>query len=101
MKLITPEMFVSTHVSETDPRVVVLVTRVAEVRVPLKHGHVFAAEIETVKALHKQMAQSLSLDNTSQEESKNSVVYYSPASDIMQRCGDDTRPCVSAQAKSS
>ena len=85
MKLLTPEMFVSSHVSEEDSRVMVVVTRVAEMRVPLKHAHVFAAEGNTTRLLDRAVFECLSPDRVPDDLVDNSVVYYSPAADIMQK----------------
>lgn len=78
MQLMTSEMLVTAEISATDPRVIVLVTRVAEVRVPLKHGHVFAAEAETIKALKAMVDECLTLDAMAQNKDAENAVYYSP-----------------------
>ena len=82
MQLVTSEMLVSVDISATDPRVIVFITRVAEVRVPLKHGHVFAADAETVSALKAQVDECLTLDAMAKGKDAENAVYYSPTAGL-------------------
>lgn len=75
-------MLASTTISVSDKRVIVFITRVSEVRVPLLHGHVFAADVELTARLQAEVVSRLSLDNLS-DSGEERCAYYSPASDFM------------------